>query len=876
MTGGASGTLASEMAGERDEDTARDPDGADGPSFDDAPTLDGDEGGDGGDDEHEPSIEDAPTAEVVAPTGEDADADAGTGPPVERVPAPEPKKPVIVTASNRQIGPYSLVRKLGEGGFGVVYLAEQTRPVKRRVALKLIKPGMDTEAVVARFEAERQALAVMDHPGVAKVLDGGTTDDGRPFFVMEFVDGTPISAFCDTRKLSLRERVELFVGVCEAVQHAHAKGIVHRDLKPSNILVGEVDGKARPKVIDFGIAKALDQRLTEKTFFTEHGQIIGTPEYMSPEQAGIVGIDIDTRTDVYALGVVLYQLLTGQLPFDPKTLRSAGYVEIQRIIREVDPPRPSFRLSTMALDGPVGAPGDTTQSRVASDRKTDPSRLRRTLREDLDWVVMKCLEKDRTRRYDTPSQLAEELRRYLNNEPVMAGPPSVSYKLGKFVRRHRAGVAGGSVVAASLVIAAVVSTAFGLSEAEARQQEAAARQVAEAERERAERETAVAEAVNAFLNDDLLGAPNPLADGPDVRVIEILSRAGDRVRERFADQPEVRARVLASLGEAYVNIGAPTEAIELLEEAWVSFQALGQRSSPKSLSAGRALTEALWRRDRFDEAMAVIDAVLEAYPEADRGSDDYLAARLERANAVKYEGRLDEAEVLYRDLADAYASLKGDGAADTWWVRYDLALIDVERGKQAGQAGDEEARVRLITSGLEQMERAWEGLRDAAGETDPRTVTAASEVAAQLNRLDLFERAEPFYVRTVAAMRERLGDEHFRTLQAIANFGRLQQKQAKHAEAVKLLDEALAGYREEPGPTAPDTVVITGWLADSLEALGRVDDARALLERSYAECAADPGADRWARRQAGLLAGLAERLGDAGEAARWRGLSESP
>ncbi len=864
MTGGASGTLASEMADDRGEDTASDPSGPDARSFDDAPTVD----------DNDPSIEDAPTAEVLAPTGEDAPADAGTAPPVDREPARA--GPAVVAASARRIGPYALIRKLGEGGFGVVHLADQTEPVKRRVALKLIKPGMDTASVVARFEMERQALAVMDHPGVAKVLDAGTTDDGRPFFVMEYVDGTPISAYCDTRKLSLRERVELFVGVCEAVQHAHAKGIVHRDLKPSNILVGEVDGRPRPKVIDFGIAKALDQRLTEQTFFTEQGQIIGTPEYMSPEQAGIVGIDIDTRTDVYALGVVLYQLLTGHLPFDPKTLRSAGYVEIQRIIREVDPPRPSARLSTLALDGPSGAPGDTTQSRVASDRATDPSRLRRTLREDLDWVVMKCLEKDRARRYDTPSQLADELRRYLNHEPVMAGPPSVGYKLAKFVRRHRAGVAGGSAVAASLVLAAVVSTAFGLSEAQARQQEASARQIAETERERAERETAVAEAVNAFLNDDLLGAPNPLADGPEVRVIEILARAGDRVRERFADQPEVRARVLASLGEAYGNIGAPTEAIGLLQEARAAFDALGQRSSPKALSAGRALTEALWRRDRFDESMEVITAVLDAYPESERNGEAYLAARLEKANAVKYAGRLDDAETLYRELEQDYATLKGTDAPDTWWVRYDLALIDVERGKQAGQAGDDDARVRLLTSGLEQMERAWAGLRDAAGETDPRTVTVASEVAAQLNRLDLFERAEPFYVRTVAAMRARLGDEHFRTLQAIANFGRLQQKQAKHAEATALLEEALLGYREEPGPTAPDTIVITGWLATSLEALGRAADARDLLERSHAECAAAPDAARWARRQAGLLADLAERQGRPADASRWRSLAESP
>ena len=340
------------------------------------------------------------------------------------------------------IGRYKLLQKLGEGGFGVVYMAEQSRPVHRKVALKIIKPGMDTHAVVARFEAERQALALMEHENIARVLDGGVTEAGRPYFVMELVRGVPITEYCDKNLLSMRERLRLFVTVCRAVQHAHQKGIIHRDLKPSNILVTLADGQPVVKVIDFGVSKALNQQLTEKTLFTAFGQMIGTPQYMSPEQAEMSCLDVDTRSDVYSLGVLLYELLTGTTPLEAEKLRAAGYAEIQRIIAEEHPPRPSVRLSTMGDDLTV----------VADHRSTDPKRLRQVIQGELDWIVMKSLEKERGRRYTSPSGLAEDVERFLAGQVVEAHPPSKAYRVRKFVQKNKKAVTVGLALITVLLI----------------------------------------------------------------------------------------------------------------------------------------------------------------------------------------------------------------------------------------------------------------------------------------------------------------------------------------------------------------------------------------------------------------------------------------
>jgi tetratricopeptide (TPR) repeat protein len=384
-----------------------------------------------------------------------------------------------------KIGPYKLLQQIGEGGFGVVYMAQQTKPVRRKVALKIIKAGMDTREVIARFEAERQALALMDHPNIAKVLDAGTTGasvepsgrreqaetrradastlaSGRPYFVMELVHGVPITEFCDDNRLTTRERLELFVAVCRAVQHAHQKGIIHRDLKPSNVMVTMRDDRPAPKVIDFGISKALSQQLTEKTLFTAYGQMIGTPLYMSPEQAQLNEIDVDTRSDVYSLGVLLYELLTGSTPFDKETLQKSGFEEMRRMIREVDPPRPSARISTLNAE---------LLSTVSGKRHIDPRKLSASLRGELDWIVMKALEKDRNRRYESASAFAADVERYLADEPVQACPPSLAYRLRKLARRHKSRVAVGSAILVALCLVAGVLLTVR-SESRAREQEA--------------------------------------------------------------------------------------------------------------------------------------------------------------------------------------------------------------------------------------------------------------------------------------------------------------------------------------------------------------------------------------------------------------------
>src|SRR5262245_46023736 len=343
-------------------------------------------------------------------------------------------------------GRYKLLERVGEGGMGEVWMAEQTEPVRRKVALKLIKPGMDSRAVLARFDAERQALALMDHPNIAKVLDAGTTEDRRPFFVMELVRGVPITRFCDERKLTPRQRLELFVPVCQAVQHAHQKGVIHRDLKPANVLVAPYDGRPVPKVIDFGIAKAAGQPLTEKTLFTGIGAVVGTPEYMSPEQAELNNADIDTRSDVYSLGILLYELLTGTTPLTRKRLKEAALLELLRLVREEEPPRPSTRLSTT----------DELPT-VAANRGMEPRKLSGLVRGELDWIVMKALEKDRSRRYETASGFALDVQRYLADEPVLACPPSAGYRLRKFGRRNRA-----SLITALTVFVALLAAVGGI------------------------------------------------------------------------------------------------------------------------------------------------------------------------------------------------------------------------------------------------------------------------------------------------------------------------------------------------------------------------------------------------------------------------------
>jgi len=457
------------------------------------------------------------------------------------------------------IGRYKLLQQIGEGGCGVVYMAEQAEPVRRRVALKIIKLGMDTKSVIARFEAERQAVAMMDHPNIAKVFDAGATETGRPYFVMELVRGMKITDYCDEAKLSTGARLDLFIQVCQAIQHAHQKGIIHRDIKPSNILVSANDGVLVPKVIDFGIAKATSgQQLTDKTLFTAFEQFIGTPAYMSPEQAVITNVDIDTRSDIYALGVLLYELLTGRTPFDAKELLAIGLDEMRRTIREQEPQRPSTRLSTLAQN---------ELSTTAQRRGLDAPKLVSELRGDLDWIVMKALEKDRARRYETANGLATDIQRHLNNEPVVACPPSNLYRFQKLVRRNKVAFAAGAAVFASLLVALGVSTWLLVRERAAKREQDRLRAEAQAKERIAQAEAAKSEQVARFLRETLKSLGPSAAWGADRTVLqEMLRQTGERLGRGLTNQPDIAVSLRLSLAETYDELGLYEALEEIAEE----------------------------------------------------------------------------------------------------------------------------------------------------------------------------------------------------------------------------------------------------------------------------------------------------------------------
>jgi serine/threonine protein kinase len=470
------------------------------------------------------------------------------------------------------IGRYKLLQLIAEGGMGTVFMAEQTEPVRRKVALKIIKLGMDTKNVIARFEAERQALALMDHPNIAKVLDAGSTESGRPFFVMELVKGVPISSYCDKNNLTAKERLDLFIPVCQAIQHAHHKGIIHRDIKPSNILVTLNDGVPHPMVIDFGIAKATNQRLTEKTLFTNYAQMIGTPAYMSPEQAEMSKLGVDTRSDIYSLGVVLYELLTGTTPFPEKELLSKGYGEMQRIIVEEDPQRPSLRMST--LQG-------KQQTVIAKNRSSEAMALSKQLKGDLDWIIMKALEKDRSRRYDSANGLAEDVRNHLNNQPVTAAGPSVIYRLRKLYQREQPMANAAIAVAACLVIGAATVTFQFVQADRARDAEHMARQAAERAQEaavmagtvqqdqqmEADRKNQIANTVNRFLVEEVLS----LSDGTvqvngQLTLGEAIENAIERIDETLPEPTLEKASVLVALAQLRRGDSETTELLESAHE----------------------------------------------------------------------------------------------------------------------------------------------------------------------------------------------------------------------------------------------------------------------------------------------------------------------
>jgi serine/threonine protein kinase/tetratricopeptide (TPR) repeat protein len=667
----------------------------------------------------------------------------------------------LIEGPGTMVGRYKLLQLIGEGGFGVVYMAEQQEPIRRKVALKIIKLGMDTKQVIARFEAERQALAIMDHPNIARVFDAGATDTGRPYFVMELVKGVPVTEYCDKNNLDTRQRLELFIDVCKAVQHAHQKGIIHRDIKPSNIMITLHDSKPVPKIIDFGIAKATQHRLTEKTLFTEYRQFIGTPEYMSPEQAEMSGLDIDTRTDIYSLGVLLYELLTGSTPFESDKLRSAAYDELRRIIREDEPPRPSTRLKTL---------GDTLTG-IAKHRHAQPGELCRIIRGDLDWVVMKALEKDRTRRYETASELAMDIERHLRDEPVSAGPPSVRYRLHKFVRRHRTVVASGLLVVAAIVGGLVVSTTMYFRAEQALRMEAAARA-------EAERQAGVSQAVNEFLNKDLLASFDPYkARGREVTVMEILDTAAEKLEGKFKDAPSIDASIRDTLGTTYMNLGKYKAAEPHLE---------------------RALE---LRRSQFGGE----------HP-------DTLKSMADLGLLYNYQGRYNEAEPLFAKALEIRRRVLGEENPDTLWYMGDLGWLYVSQGRY------NEAEPLFV--------KALEIRRRVLGEENPDTLNSMNSLGELYSRQGRYNEAEPLFVKALEIRRRVLGEEHPDTLESIHSLGWMYCNQGRYNEAEPLFVRVLEIQRRVLGEENPDTLNSMSSLGDLYSRQGRYDEAEPLFPRA--------------------------------------------
>ena len=517
-----------------------------------------------------------------------------------------PKQEVPATASwggllekpGGQIGRYKLLRILGEGGMGTVYLAEQKQPIRRQVALKVIKPGMDSARVIARFEAERQALALLDHPNIAHVYDAGTTENGRPYFVMEYVKGLSITEHCDRHKLTIEDRLNVFRQVCLAVHHAHQKGIIHRDIKPSNILVSLQDDEALPKIIDFGVAKALAQPLTERTLVTEQGQLFGTPEYMSPEQADMANEDIDTRSDIYSLGVLLYVLLTGVLPFDSTTFREGGIEHIRQVIRETDPKTPSTRLSSLGEEA----------KKVAESRQTEVATLAKCLHRELEWIPLKAMRKERAERYRSASELADDIENYLNGAPLIAGPLSTVYRVKKFVRRNRVLVAGIAAVIIVLMGGIIASSVFAVGQARAR---------------------AEAQAVTDFLTDELLASTYPLRGGsPDVTVLSLLDDATRKLKGKFPNKPLVEASLRHALGRSYCWYDKLEEAEAQVGQARAIYQKVVGARNPKTLEVTFLLGLIYRRQGKDEKAQTLYYEVLEGMCHVSGEKDEFTFSAL--------------------------------------------------------------------------------------------------------------------------------------------------------------------------------------------------------------------------------------------------------
>ncbi|HUN81646.1 MAG TPA: serine/threonine-protein kinase [Phycisphaerae bacterium] len=742
-----------------------------------------------------------------------------------------------------RIGPYKLLQLIGEGGFGAVFMAEQLTPVRRRVALKIIKLGMDTRQVVARFEQERQALAMMDHPHIARVLDAGATETGRPYFVMELVRGDPITAYCDTNNLSPDERLELFMQVCHAVQHAHQKGIIHRDIKPSNILVTVADGRPIPKVIDFGIAKATTAQLTEKTLFTEHRQLIGTPAYMSPEQAEMSGVDIDTRSDIYSLGVLLYELLTGTTPFDAKELSKAGSSEMQRIIREVEPPRPSTRVSTLGSNLPS----------VAAHRRTEPKKLGALIRGDLDWIVLKCLEKDRTRRYETANGLAMDIRRHLAGDAVNAAPPSAAYRLTKFVRRHRVGVLAGCAVAAVLILG-VIGTSTGMIWA-----------VREARNAAAERDKS--KCIADFMADMLRGVGPARAQGRDTAMLkEIMDGAAKRIEDGdLKSSPEAEIQLRLTIGDTYRQIAAFDAAEAMLSPALALARATYGEKHPEVAAVLHEQGKLLNDAGKVSDALEKFQAALAIRKKCFIGDSAEVAASLNQTGGcLQFLGKPEQGlPMLQESLAMRQRVFKGDHH-DIGEGLNDLALCLQQLGRLTEALPNYQAAVAM-------WQRVYKG-------DHPELALGLSNTAYCLQDMGRTSEALSYYDSALAMRRRIYKSDHPDIMQNIHNAAICQLALGRLDEALVNFQAALAMSRKVlPAGHAHIAVCQIG-VGETLTRLRRFDEAEPQLIEASRRLIDQPDAlDRWQKRLIKAMVELYDGRnaaepgkGYASRAAEWR------
>jgi len=686
-----------------------------------------------------------------------------------------------------RLGPYRVLHRLGEGGFAEVYAAEQTEPVRRTVAVKVLKAGMDSKSVLARFEAERQALALMDHPHVAKAHDAGSTEQGRPYFVMELVDGVPITQFCRQEPLSLQDRLVLFVSICRAVQHAHQKGVIHRDIKPSNLLVARVDGMPHAKIIDFGIAKALGVSLTDLTIQTSHDQLVGTPEYMSPEQAEIGRTDIDTRSDIYSLGVVLYELLSGGAPFETENLRGAGLSEIQRVLREVEPPRPSDRA--------------TGQTKTLPDEDR-ASTWARELRGDLDWITLKAMEKDRDRRYATASALAEDVERHLRNEPVEAGPPTASYRMKKFAVRNRVSLVAGSAVIFGLLSAAI---AFGVSGVQARR-----------ERERTAMALAEAEAVTGFLTRTLAAA-GPRQEGKDVTVREMLDMSQTSLDLDFAESPLVRARIQHTLAITYADLGEHQKADSLYALATETYRNEVGASDLRTVDVENNRSTVLLQLGQVAEAESLLVRVL-AERKKTLGPDhrETLSTQLNLSALLVRQSRHEEAATLLIETREKLISLDGPDSEDACVALNGIAEIYSQQGKAEAES---------------LMVEAHRGSARVFGSDHPRTLVAGNNLATMFFRTLRYPEATAIAEEVLQQRRESLGNDHPDTIVSMNLLAGCYLRLERMDESVTLFEETLATTKRVQGEDHPQSLLFANNVASLYRRQERFDDA----ERLYLE-----------------------------------------